>query len=181
MEKTLAKRYAAALLAVSDKEGTVEDTEATLLALREAWGKSPLLRSILLQPKISRPERKRMLRKPFEERSSKTFLRFLDLLVDKNRVELIPEIAEMFDRLADSSKGVVRVGVSSFAPLSEKEESTLQQKLIKITGKKVVLETQTDATLKGGMLLRIGDTVVDGTVARRLKALGERLAELQRR
>lgn len=181
IEKTLAKRYATALLAVSDKEGTTEETESTLLALRDAYRQGPMLRSVLLQPKLSRTERKRLLRKPFEARSSKSFLQFLDLLVDKNRVELIPEIADMFDRLADASKGVVRVGVKSFLPLSEKEKATLQQKLVKLTGKKVVLEAETDATLKGGMLIRIGDTVVDGTVAQRLKALGERLAELQRR
>lgn len=181
IEKTLAKRYAAALLTVADMKGTVEETEANLLALRDAYHKDARMRAVLHQPKLSRSQRKRILRLPFENRAHRTFLEFLDLLVDKNRVALIPEIADMFDRLADASQGVVRVGVKSFLPLSDSEQSTLRQKLVKITGKKVHLDLETDATLKGGMLIRIGDTVVDGTVARRLKALAERLTELQRR
>jgi F-type H+-transporting ATPase subunit delta len=181
IERTLAKRYAAALLRVTDAEGTTEETEALLLALREAYQKNKAFRSVLSQPKIPRAVKKGILRKAVERVARKSFLTFLDLLVDKNRVEVLPEIAEMFDRLADVSKGIVRVQVRSWRPLSEPHKTSLSERLGRLTGKKITVEADTDASLLGGMLVRVGDTVIDGSVRHRLKVLGERLKELERR
>ena len=181
IEKTLAKRYAAALLRTTDPEGSTEEAESNLLALREAWNTDKAFRSLLLQPRIPRKVKKSILRKAFEGRARTSFLDFLDLLVDKNRQDILPDIADMFDRLSDASRGVVRVKVRSWRPLSAASHSSLQGKLERLTGKKVQLEASVDPALKGGMLVMVGDTVIDGSVAYRLKELGEKFRELQRR
>jgi F-type H+-transporting ATPase subunit delta len=181
IEKTLAKRYAAALLRVTDAEGSTEDTEALLLALKDVYLKEKGFRAVLSQPQIPRRVKKELLRKAFASRSKPSFVQFLDLLVDKNRLDIIPDVADMFDRLADASKGIVRVRVRSWRPLSEAHRDSLAEKLARMTGKKVAVEAQADPALKGGMLVHIGDTVIDGTVAHRLRVLGEKLRELQRR
>ena len=80
-----------------------------------------------------------------------------------------------------SSKGVVRVKVRSWHPLSDAHRTKLQGKLERMTGKKIDIEARADPALKGGMLVMVGDTVIDGSVAQRLKDLGERFRELQRR
>ncbi len=181
IERTLAKRYAAALLKLTDAEGSTEETESFLLALKGVYERDKAFRAVLSQPRIPRAAKKKFLRRPFETLARRSFLDFLELLVDKNRTGILPEVAEMFDRLADVSKGIVRVQVRSWKPLSDAHRGSLQGRLERLTGKKIQIEAETDAALKGGMLVRIGDTVIDGSVAHRLKQLGERLKELERR
>lgn len=181
IERTLAKRYAAALLRVTDADGSTEDTEAFLLALREAWQRDPALRTMLAHPRVPRAVKKRVLSRAFEGRAHKSFIDFLSLLVDKNRLAILPELAELFDRLADATRGVVRVRVRSWKPLSDAHRSRLSEKLGKMTGKKILVEAETDAALQGGMLVHVGDSVIDGSVAHRLKTIGERLREFERR
>jgi F-type H+-transporting ATPase subunit delta len=181
IEKTLAKRYAAALLRVTDPEGSTEETEAVLLALKGALQADRAFRGVLAQPRIPRAAKKKLLRKALEGRARPSFLRFLDLLVDKNRLDVLPDIADMFDRLADASKGLVRVKVRSWRPLSGDQQGKLSEKLSRMTGKRILVEAETDAALKGGMQVLVGDRVIDGSVAHHLKVLGEKFRELQRR
>lgn len=181
IEVTLAKRYAAALLKVTDAEGSTEETEGLLLALRDAWRAQRGFRDLMASPRVPRAAKKALFRKVLEGKARPSFLQFLDLLVEKNRTKILPSVSEVFDRLADASAGVVRVKVRSWKPLSDAHRATLSATLARTTGKKILIEAETDAALKGGMLVRIGDTVVDGTVAHRLKQLGETLTSRDRR
>jgi F-type H+-transporting ATPase subunit delta len=179
-EKTLAKRYAAALLKATDAEGSTEETEQILISLKESFLTQKDFRALLAQPRVPRRLKKQLLHKVFDGRARKTFTDFLDLLIDKNRQDIIPDIADMFDTLADASRGLVRVTVKSWRPLSAAQQSGLQAKLEGVSGKKVTIQVQVDPALKGGLLVLFGDTVIDGTVAHRLKAIGERFRELQK-
>jgi len=179
-EKTLAKRYAAALLRVTDAEGSTEETEQLLDSLKESYLSQKDFRAFLGQPRVPRKLKKQLLHKVFDGRARKSFTDFLDLLIDKNRQSILPDVADMFDTLADASKGLVRVRVKSWRPLSAAQQGGLQAKLERLSGKNVTIETQVDPALKGGLLILFGDTVIDGTVAHRLKAIGERFRELQK-
>ncbi|MBI3854515.1 MAG: ATP synthase F1 subunit delta [Planctomycetes bacterium] len=181
IEKTLAKRYAAALLKVTDAEGTTEETESFLLALKDAYNSNKAFRALLAQPRVPRAVKKNLLVKIFEAKSRKSFTDFLQFLVDKNRQDIIPDIADMFDRLADASKGVVKILVKSWRPLTDAQRSSLQTKLEKLSGKKIAIDARVDPSVKGGMLVMFGDSVIDGTVDHRLKEIGEKFRQLQRR
>ena len=85
--------------------------------------------------------------------------------MEKNRIDILPDISGAFNDLADDARGIGHVRVKSFLPLSEEEKSALQAKLGVITGKTVIMDTETDSSLLGGVSIRIGDSVVDGTVA----------------
>jgi len=178
--KTLAKRYATALLRVTNHGGKVEETEATLIALRDVYRRDAKFRAVLKSPKITKAQKKSLLRKVLAAASA-ALHEFFDLLVDKNRTDLIPDIADMYDRLADAYKGVVRVQVRSAWPLAAAEQARLKGDLDRVTGFNCSIEATTDRALKGGVQVRIGDSVVDGTVSYRLKALKEKLQELQKR
>ena len=180
IEKTLAKRYAAALLSVSQKENALDETGGMLRALHDAYEQNPLLRATFQHPKLSKAKRKALIRKPFESDAKKSFLEFLDLLVNKNRINILPDISNAYNDLADAAQGIVHVQVRSFLPLSDKEKGQLQKKLESITGKTVIMDHATDSSLLGGVSLRIGDSVVDGTVSNRLKELEEKLNRLQK-
>ena len=175
IEKTLAKRYAKAMLSVALEEGAVEQVEDHLLALKTVYRADTAFRRALGQPRIPKAARKQLLRKPFEGRTLPAFLELLDLLVDKHRVNLIPDIADSFDQLADESHGVVRVQVATAFPLSAAHEKMLGDRLRAATGKKIEMRVAVDRALKGGISVRIGDQVLDGTVLNRLKNLRERL------
>jgi F-type H+-transporting ATPase subunit delta len=177
IEKTLAKRYAKAMLSVALKEGAVPQVEELLLALKAAYKSDVMFRKALAQPRIPKAARKKLLRKPFEGKALPAFLDLLDLLVEKHRINLIPDIADSFDAMADETHGVIRVQVASTFPLSSSQEKTLQAKLHSATGKQVEMRVTVDRALKGGMSVRIGDQVLDGTVLNRLKKLRERLFE----
>ena len=181
IERTLAKRYAAALLQVTDAQGSTEETETVLLALRDAYRANRGFREMLASPRVPRAAKKALMHKVLEGKASRAVVDFFDFLVDKNRIQILPEVSDMFDRLADASHGVVRVKVRSWKPLSDGQRATLTETLARMTGKKVAIEAETDAQLRGGMLVRIGDSIIDGTVAYRLKLLGERFRELERR
>ena len=181
IEKTLAKRYAAALLKVTDAEGSTEETESLLLALKDAYLSQKDFRAMLSQPRIPRAVKKQLLVKIFQGKSKKSFTDFLQFLVDKNRQDIIPDIADMFDRLADASKGVVKILVKSWRPLTDAQRGSLQSKLEKLSGKKIAIDARVDPAVKGGVLVMYGDNVIDGTVAHRLKEIGEKFRELQKR
>ena len=181
IEKTLARRYAAALLKATEAEGTTETVEQCLRALRDAWKGNRAFRNVLLQPKVTRDRKKALLRKPFEGAGSRAFLEFLGLLIDRNRQNVLPEIAEVYDLLADAVKGEVRIQVRSWRPLADEQQSRLQSEFQKIAQNKVLLDVKTEEDVLGGVLCYVGHTVADGTVRHHLKVLGEKLAESIRR
>lgn len=176
IERTIARRYAASLLRVSDETKTTEEVEALLLALKETFQKNADIRTLLINPRIPRRAKKAILRRALSRAAPGAFLRFLDLLIEKDRIGLLPHIADMFDELADLSAGVVRIEVRSYHPLSEVHERALVEKLTRIIGgKKLRLDKRVDPSLKGGMWVRIGDSLLDGSVSGRLKSIRERL------
>ncbi len=175
IEKTLAKRYARALLSLSDRAGATEAIEAEILGLKAFWQGTPKVRSVLLHPKVSRPEKAALLDKALEGRVHPLVRELLHLLVEKGRLSYLPEIADQFDQLADESHGVVRVQVASFLPLTTAQQEALSARMSARTGKKVDLRYREDRSLKGGMAVRLGDQVMDGSVATRLKRLKEEL------
>jgi F-type H+-transporting ATPase subunit delta len=121
-----------------------------------------------------------MLHRIFEGKAKKSLVDFLDLLVDKNRLDIIPDVADTFDALSDASQGIVRVKVRSWRPLTDAQRAGLQAGLQRIAERKVILEEVVDPGTKGGLLCYAGDRVIDGSVTYRLKAIGEKLRELQK-
>jgi len=97
------------------------------------------------------------------------------LLVDRRRARALPYIADTLRELADVRKGVVRAQVTSATPLSDSYYARLQGQLERLTGMRVVVERQTDASLIGGVVTRIGDRIFDGSVRSRLQSMREAL------
>ena len=175
IEKTLAKRYATAMLSVALKEGAVGQVRELLLSLKAAYQQDAAFRGALAQPRIPKAARKELLRKPFEGKAPASFLDLLDLLVEKHRVNLIPDLSDSFDALADESRGVVRANVQTTFALTPAQEKRLLEVLNAATGKKVEMKVAVDRGLEGGLSVRIGDRVLDGTIVNRVKGLRERV------
>ena len=175
IEKTLARRYASALLALANRQKAVEQIEAEILNLKDLYAKTPLFKQIMGHPGVPKAKKHDLLRKAFQKKLHPLLVQFLQLLIEKHRFRFLPDIADMFDDLADAYKGVVRVNVRTYLPLSPTQEKNLRDRLTVLVSDHVSVDVQEDKTLKGGMQIRFGDTVIDGSVNHRLKLLKEHL------
>ena len=173
LERTVSKRWSSALLILATQENNVEQIESQLLTLKDVFQKDKAFRLILTHPRIPKETKKNVMRKIIEPG---ILLKFLELLIEKRRAELIPDIADVFDELAYEFRGVVRVNVKTFSDLDEATKSKLLQKVSDMIGKKKVeLKVQVDKSIMGGLWIKIGDTVIDGSVLSKLNILKDRL------
>lgn len=104
-----------------------------------------------------------------------TQLNFARILVRKGRIVLAAEIADEFNRLVEESEGIVRAIARTAVALSDAERGQLQQNLELRTGKRVLLETEVDPLLLGGLVVQIGDQLIDASTRARLSSLRESL------
>ena len=174
-DTTIAKNYAEALLELARR---AEDPAG--------WGK--LMRDVsngvvgdltvqhfLESPKISAAQKNEVLFQAFGDRVPRHFLRFLQTLVHKRRQMLIPEISSEYDKLLDVHEGRVHANVTVARETSTADETRIAEQLSRVIGKTVVPHTTVNPAILGGVIVKIGDTVMDGSVRRRLARLKSRI------
>ncbi|MEE9227062.1 MAG: ATP synthase F1 subunit delta [Acidobacteriota bacterium] len=175
----IARRYASALASLIKSEDDYRKLEGDLVAFCGILRDHSAFRKTLSHPSLGRPEREALLRSVLKTSrpASQLTSRFLLLLLEKRRLEILEEIFETWRVLAEEKLGIVSAEVSTPLPLTKKEEGLCRETLEKLTGRKVRIFTRTDASLIGGVRARIGSQVYDGSVRRQLRILRERLAE----
>ncbi|HEY5577496.1 MAG TPA: ATP synthase F1 subunit delta [Deferrimonas sp.] len=173
---SLARRYARALLAIGGEEGNtrriLQETERFVALVTEI----PLLREMLEAAQINRRDKKAALDAslaPFGFLPSTR--NFLFLLVDKRRMNILSPIVTELRRLIEQSEGIERVEVSVPMPLSATQRDLLQSALEGQTGKKVVLEEKVEPDVLGGMVVKVGSTVYDGSARTQIQQIRENL------
>lgn len=174
-EESVARRYAAALFEQARKAGTLVQAGEDLQRVADALTETPALRALLHQPLVTDERKKQALKNGFRDRISPATLAFLELLVDKRRADLLPQIQAEFARRLLDYQNIARATATSAVPLTAEQAAALERSLEARTGKDIQLETAVDPTLLGGVLIRIGDTVLDGTVRGNLERLREQL------
>jgi len=170
----LARRYAKALFAVGQEEGKSQSYRDALNALGDFLGSYPeaidgltnLLYPMELREKV-------MAQLISAVQADKLLSNFLNLLVEKKRAGILPEIATEFQSLVDADQNISRGKVVSAAAISEELQTKVQMTLEKITGKKVILTTEVDPSIIGGIVAKVGDLVMDGSIKTQLAGLNE--------
>lgn len=175
-EIRVARRYTSALFALARQENQIDRVERDLFEIGELLSRLPKLHEMLDHPVIPAETKKRMLRDAFSGALSDLTLHFLDLLIDKRRTEILSAVPPEFHAMANADRGVVEAQVLSAVPLAADQEAQLASRLTELTGKRVKLAPALDASLIGGLLVKIGDTVIDGSVKGQLEQLREQLA-----
>jgi F-type H+-transporting ATPase subunit delta len=171
----VAHRYAAALFSIAVRDDTV-DVIADDLTLVESFVRDVAnLRAVLLQPLISEAQKLNLLSDAFGDRTTATTLNFLYLLVRKRRENLIDETIVEYRKLADEKANRVSAQVQSAIPLSAEQVDAITKALEKRTGKSVKVTTQVTGDIIGGLLVRLGDHVIDGTIRGRLVRVRQQL------
>lgn len=169
----VARRYAEALYDFAKSSGTVDEVDSDVTTLEAALQDSRELANFFASPIISREKKSVVVRKLFEGKISKATLRFLSQLVDKRRENILGEILGAYQSLRDRQLGVARAVARSATPLADDERADVRTALERLTGMKIRLESEMDASLIGGVIVRIGDTVYDGSLRNKLNHLKE--------
>ena len=130
---------------------------------------------VLLQPQIDPKLKKELLQKCFKKELSKDVYHFLLLLVDKHRFVLFPAIVDEYRALSNEARGILIADVTTASAASKKQQKAIADKLEQVTGKKVELRLHEDKSLIGGVVVKIGDRRIDGSVAGRLETMKRKL------
>ena len=174
-EISTARRYAAALFENAKKSDSVAKAGDDLRLVAEVVSRLPRLKLVLAQPLVTETRKKEALKDTFGDNIAPSTMAFLNLLVDKRRINLLPEVEQEFGRRALAHRNVAYATAISAVPMTPEQTEALRQSLEGRTGMGIELETDIDPRLIGGVLVRIGDTVWDGTVKGKLERLREQL------
>jgi F-type H+-transporting ATPase subunit delta len=175
----ISRRYAKAIFEIALANNSVDTLEKELKGIVAALGQSPDFKRILFHPQIEANEKKALINKIFTGQLSTTALNFIEFLVVKRREEYLHNIVDRFVVLANEHRNIVEAKVTTAVELSAEEISQLTNSLSKLTGKTVQLSTVVDATIIGGVIVRIGDTVIDGSIVNKLNSLKQTLKHIQ--
>ena len=176
MQTTLATRYARALADVAGEKNILDATADELERFAGLYQASKPLRDFLLNPAFPLPRKREAVAKlGSRAKISETTVRFIHVLLQNGRIDLLPEVALQFRRRLEEIQGRITVEVTTAVPLTPAQDRRLSTSLAGITGKQVRLETRVDPTVVGGVRARVGSEVYDGTVATRLDKLKQKL------
>lgn len=174
-EESVSRRYAAALFNQAKAAGTLKETAADLAGVAETLVSNKALATMIGHPLVAVGRKKEVLTAAFTGQISAPTLGFLNLLADKRRTSLLGDIKQGFDELLRAHSNIVSATATTAVPLSAAQLAALEKALEQRTGKDIELTTSVDPSLMGGILVRIGDTVLDGTVKGKLDRLREQL------
>ncbi|MBT9588872.1 ATP synthase F1 subunit delta [bacterium] len=174
----IAGRYAQSLFDMAKKKNQLDEQLAELLKVKAELREHPDLLRSMLSPTVPSVTKKSILKQVLENRVSPTTLHFMYVLVDKNREIYLGLIVKAYKELLRNERGTVEVIVQSAAPLEENLVRQVEERMLSYTGKKVELQFEVDPSLIGGLLIRIGDTIIDGSVRHQLTQIHERLSKV---
>ncbi len=170
-----ARRYAEAVFEIAERDDTVDEWLEQLSTAAAAVGDPGVARR-LEDPQIPFDVRLDALLAPFGTAVLPQMRNMLALVLRRRRVESLPSIAREFRRLYNRRAGIVEATATSAAELDEAELAALRDRLEQMSGGRIELETRVDPALLGGVQVRLGDQLIDGSVRGRLERLRNRLA-----
>lgn len=173
--RSTARRYAEAAFEIAERDGSV-DAWLDAFAAAESLLDEPGLTRLLANPAIPAAQRAALLEQVAGERITGGPRRLLQLLVARGRIERLPEVAREFRRLNRLRAGITQAAITSATPLTEAEVAALTAQLTGMTGGSVEVSLSVDPELLGGVQVRLGDRLIDGSVRGRLERLRSKLA-----
>ena len=175
IDSRISRRYVTALYDAAEAADAVELVESDLGLISYSLETIPSLGEALFQPLIPASKKKQIVEQIFGDKVHEVTLHYLFLTIDMDRAEVIEQTETEFVRIANERRGVVMAETRSAVELATDQVSKLKEHLETYTGKKVELRFEIDESLIGGITVRIGDTVIDGSIAGHLARLREKL------
>ncbi len=174
----VSRRYARALFSVGQKQGEADLAAygKALTELSQILEDSPEALRLFQNPVFSAAEKKAVLEKLLEKTSAGPVVKnFCSLLADKERLSSIPEIANDYAGMLDAAQGVVRGKLVTAIKLAQKRQKEIRERLEKQLERKLVLDFEIDKNILGGVVLQVGDKVLDASIRAQLQMMKEQI------
>jgi F-type H+-transporting ATPase subunit delta len=171
----IGRNYAETLLILARKHGQEAEWGSLIDAIAVAMQENRVLKTFLESPKLAASQKIEILNKALGKRVPQVLLRFLETVISKRRQMLIPVIASEYHALIDESEDRVHANVTVAREPAEQEKDALAKHLSRVLGKRVVPHISLNPAILGGLIVKVGDTVMDGSVRRRLATLRSRM------
>ena len=171
-DRVLAQRYGKALFLAALAGGEEARVHADLgAAVRALHDSMPVLR----HPRVSASEKKKKVRELLGGKAAPLTIRFMELLIEKKRFELLPFVAGNVGKLIAEKNNTAKALVRAARPLSAEAQQTLKDRLKNFAGKNIELEIKEDPEIIGGLIVRLGDWVLDSSLRGQLKIMKEKI------
>jgi F-type H+-transporting ATPase subunit delta len=174
-QSTIARNYAETLLALADKAGDLPGWGAMINDVAVAMEENATLRLFLESPRVPAAKKNAVLSAAFQDRMPRLMVRYLQSLVSHRRQMLIPEIAREYLDLVDDREGRLHARVTLAREADAEMQGMIQAQLSRAFNKAVVPNFSVDPSMLGGVVVHVGDTVLDGSVRKRLASLRRRM------
>ena len=175
--KSASLQYANALADIALEQGAAEPARKQLGEFAATYAESAELRNFLANPAVSREAKHGVIEQMVARLGAGKIIRnFLFVITDNQRTRLLPEIVQSFELVLRQRQGVAEASVVSAVEMSQPQKSTLVQTLERLTGRKILASYSLEPRLLGGAVVRVGDTIYDGSLRTRLDQLRVRLA-----
>ncbi len=171
----VARNYAAALVAIAERHGAVEQFGLLIDAVAGAMATEPRVQAVLHSPRVTKAAKKRLLDVALKGFAPAVFVRFLDAVVQRGRQGMLPDISEAYQALVDLHLNQVHAGVVTARTADAALEAAITERLTRAVGKTVLSHFRADPALVGGVVVRIGDRVFDGSLRRKLQLLRHKM------
>jgi F-type H+-transporting ATPase subunit delta len=172
-----ANRYAKALLDVLYPANAELGLEQ-LVKFSSLLSTQAQMRQLFENPTIAAERRKEVFKGIADSLSYESYIRnFINLLIERNRLDLLADIIVAYQKLLDEKLGIVRARVTSATPLDAAQQRDIAARLEKVTGKHVRVELSVDPALIGGVVARVGSTIYDGSIRQQLQVFKQRLIQ----
>lgn len=176
-DRKVATRYAQALLEAAKQQSVLGDVADSYLAVAEAFKGRSDLAIFMESPQVATQEKHKLIEDVLADRAEPIFVRFLHLIIDKNRIEYFRDIGEEFIAMVEREQGIQRAQVITAIPLASDLEAALTTRLQALTGSTIVLDKKVDPAVIGGVCVTLGDKILDGTVRTNLDLLRKHLGQ----
>jgi F-type H+-transporting ATPase subunit delta len=172
-----AKRYATALFNYAAKQQQVDAVEKDLDTVADLMRLSPTLRQTWESPLLAGPRKEQVLEKVLAQSVGVITISFLRLLIAKRREEILPSIRTELRSLADQARRLLRVEATFAVTPTAAEQAGLARSLESRTGERVELAYHVDPSILGGVVVRMRDTIIDGSVRGALERMRDQLLQ----
>lgn len=174
-DPTIARNYAEALVSLATKANDLDGWGQMIGEVAGAIGGDQRLRHFLEAPRVSTAQKNEVIGRAFQDRFPRLFVRFIQAVISHRRQALIPQIAIEYHLLVDQIKGRVHAQVTVARQPDEGTQRAISAQLSRVLGKTVLPHYTVRPEILGGVVVKVGDTVMDGSVRRRLRLLRSRL------
>ncbi|SJZ48062.1 F0F1 ATP synthase subunit delta [Selenihalanaerobacter shriftii] len=175
----IAKRYSQALFELAVEKSKVKELQDDLIEVLDTIEEHEELNEVIYHPRISREDKKSLLDELFGSKISQTLLNFLKLLIDKRREKTLEAILDQYIELANQENKILEIEVETAVELSDDNSVKLKEKLEELTNTEVILDIKINPELIGGLVLKIGDKVIDGSLHKYLQVMKDNLTKIE--